>query len=109
MNIELMAIALVGAHFVCDYPLQGDFLSKAKNRTAPIPGVPYWQALGAHSAIHGAAVALITGIWWLFIAEAAIHWLTDDAKCRGRLSLNQDQAIHMICKGAWLIVWAFAA
>lgn len=105
MSLELTLIALIGVHFVADYPLQGDFLSKAKNRTAPIPGVPYWQALGAHSAIHGAFVALITGIWWLFIAEAAIHWLTDDAKCAGRLSFNQDQAIHLICKAAWFGVW----
>ena len=104
MNIELMAIALIGAHALADYPLQGDFLSKAKNRTAPIPGVPYWQALGAHSAIHGAFVALITGVWWLFFAEAVIHWLTDDAKCAGKISFNQDQAIHLLCKVVWLAV-----
>jgi len=100
-DLPLIAVALIGAHFVCDYPMQGDFLAKAKNRTAPIPGVPYWQALGAHSAIHGAAVALITGVWWLFIFEAVLHWKTDDAKCVGRLSFNQDQAIHMVCKVVW--------
>ena len=100
------AIALLGVHALCDYPLQGDFLSKAKNRTAPIPGVPWQQALGAHVVIHGAAVALITGIWWLFIAEAAIHWLTDDAKCRGGLTFNQDQAIHIACKILWLVIWS---
>ena len=100
----MMAIALAGAHALADYPLQGDFLSKAKNRTAPIPGVPWQQALGAHVAIHGAAVAFITGIWWLFFAEALIHWLTDDAKCRGRLTFNQDQAIHLACKVAWLAI-----
>ena len=27
-----MALALIAAHAVADYPLQGDFLSKAKNR-----------------------------------------------------------------------------
>lgn len=101
----MMLILLLAAHALADYPLQGDFLSKAKNRTAPIPGVPWWQALGAHSLIHGGFVAAITGIWWLALAEIAIHWLTDDAKCRGRFSFNVDQAIHLLCKLAW---WALA-
>jgi len=103
-TIPMMAIALVAGHALADYPLQGDFLSTAKNRTTPIPGVPWWQALGAHVAIHGAFVAFITGIWWLFFAEAAIHWFTDDAKCRGKITFNQDQAIHLACKGAWLVL-----
>ena len=106
MTTELMLIALIGGHALCDYPLQGDFLSKAKNRTAPIPGVPFWQALSAHVAIHGAFVALLTGIWWLGIAEAAIHWFTDDAKCRGKLTFNQDQAVHIVCKLVWFAIWS---
>jgi hypothetical protein len=105
MSPELLLIALLMAHALFDYPLQGDFLSKAKNRTAPIPGVPWWQALTAHAIIQGGAVALITGIWWLFIAEALIHWLADDAKCRNRISYNTDQAIHVLCKFAW---WGIA-
>lgn len=102
MTPEMMAIALVGAHFVADYPLQGDFLARAKNQTAPIPGFPWWHALSAHSAIHGAFVALITGIWWLFFAEALIHFITDDLKCRGKIGLDLDQAIHLACKAIWL-------
>jgi hypothetical protein len=105
MTPELVIIALIGAHALADYPLQGDFLSKAKNRTAPIPGVPWYQALGAHVAIQGVFVALITGIWWLAIAEALAHWFTDDAKCRGKISFNTDQAIHIACKFAWFAVW----
>ncbi|WP_207078470.1 DUF3307 domain-containing protein [Novosphingobium sp. KA1] len=101
----MILIALLAAHALADYPLQGDFLSKAKNRTAPIPGVPWQQALGAHVVIHGAAVALITGLWWLFFAEAAIHWLTDDAKCRGKIDFNADQSIHIVCKIVW---WCLA-
>ena len=101
----LILIALIAAHALADYPLQGDFLSKAKNRTAPIPGVPWWQAMGAHSVVHGAAVALSTGIWWLSFLEAAIHWITDDAKCRGKIGFNTDQAIHLICKAVWFGVW----
>lgn len=104
MSPALLLVALLTAHALCDYPLQGDFLSKAKNRNAPIPGVPWQQALGAHSLIHGGAVALITGIWWLGLAEAVIHWVTDDAKCRGEISFNADQAIHVVCKLVWWVI-----
>ena len=108
LSLPMMAVALVAGHALADYPLQGDFLAKAKNRSNPIHGVPWWQALGAHSAIHGGFVALVTGLWWLALAEAAVHWLTDDAKCRGRISYNADQAIHLLCKVAWLVVAALA-
>lgn len=100
----MMLILLIAGHALADYPLQGDFLAKAKNRAAPIPGIPWWQALAAHAAIHAGFVALITGLWWLAIPEFVIHWITDDAKCRGRLSFNTDQAIHIACKLAWWLI-----
>jgi hypothetical protein len=95
--------ALCVAHVVCDYPLQGDFLSKAKSRATPIPGVPWYQALGAHALMHGAAVSWLTGVWWLGALELAAHAAIDDAKCRGKLTFNQDQILHVACKAAW--VW----
>ena len=101
-----MLLKLLAAHALADYPLQGDFLAKAKNRASPLPGVPWYQALGAHAIIHGAAVALVTGRTSLGVAEAIIHAVTDDLKCRGKLTFNQDQAIHIACKLAW---WTFAA
>lgn len=104
-GLELFA-ALMVAHALADYPLQGDLLSRAKNRSAPIPGVPWPQALGAHCLIHAGAVGLLTGYWWLGVAEFIAHWLTDDAKCRGKITFNQDQAIHAACKVAWVLaVW----
>jgi hypothetical protein len=106
MNSAETFAALVAAHAVADYPLQGDFLSKAKNRTAPIPGVPWYQALGAHAIIHGGAVALITGKPSLGVAEAVVHAITDDLKCRGKLTYNQDQAIHVGCKALWAMLSA---
>ena len=97
-------LLLLAAHFVCDYPLQGDFLAKAKNETAAIPGVPWWQAMGAHVAIHGGAVGFITGVWWLGAAEAAAHFLIDRAKCRGLIGFNTDQAAHIACKAVWAAI-----
>lgn len=98
-------LLLVAAHALADYPLQGDFLSKAKNHTAPIPGVPWYQALGAHSAIHAGFVGVITGSVVLALAEFCIHCATDYAKCGGKISFNTDQAIHIGCK----LLWAGAA
>lgn len=98
-----MFVALLGAHCFFDYAGQGDFMASAKNRTKPVSGVPFWQPLTAHSITHGAAASLITGLWWVFFAEAIIHWLTDDAKCRGRISYNTDQSIHFLCKALWFV------
>lgn len=100
-------ILLLAAHALCDYPLQGDFLSRAKNRLAPLPGVPWFQALGAHAMIHAGAVMLLTGIWWLAAFEAAAHAAIDDAKCAGRIGFNTDQALHVLCKLAYVgvVLW----
>ncbi len=100
---DALALLIVG-HAIADYPLQGDFLAKAKNRFAPIPGVPWYQALGAHSIIHGGFVLAITGSLTLGIAETAVHFLIDDAKCAGRISYNTDQFLHVACKVTWALV-----
>lgn len=98
-------LAMVVGHALADYPLQGDFLAKAKNHTAPVGGVPFYHALGAHSAIHAGFVGAITGSVWLGLAEFILHCATDYAKRAGRINYNTDQAIHIGCK----LVWAWLA
>ena len=95
-------LLLIGAHFLCDYPLQGDFLAKAKNRDVPIPGVPWYQAMVAHVSIHGLAVGLITGAWWIAILELISHFIIDDLKCRKIIGFNTDQLLHIVCKLLWV-------
>lgn len=92
---------MVFAHALADYPLQGDFLARGKNRTAPIPGIPWQHPLAAHSVIHGGFVGILTGNIWFGVAETIIHAITDDAKCRGKISYHTDQAIHIGCKALW--------
>jgi hypothetical protein len=77
----LMLIALIGAHLFLDYAGQGDFMARAKNVDAPLPGVPPWTILWSHAAIHGAAVALITGLPWL--ASIPTKPSTSGANSRG--------------------------
>ncbi len=98
---------LIFFHFLADYPLQGDFLAKAKNRNAPIPHIPWQQALFAHAFIHAGFVFLATGSIIAFIGELVIHAVTDDMKCRGELTFNQDQAIHFGCKALWALLVVF--
>lgn len=103
MNAAQVFLLLMFGHFLADYPLQGDFLAKAKNRAAPILGVPWYQAMAAHAGIHGGMVMLITGSAWLGVAEFIAHAAIDDAKCRSKLTFDQDQALHVVCKLVWLV------
>lgn len=85
-------------HALADYPLQGDFLARAKNQAAPIPGVPWWQALGAHAMIHAGGVFWITNSLNLAALEFIGHALIDHAKCKGQIGYNTDQALHVAMK-----------
>lgn len=104
MSFTQILGCLLVAHALADYPLQGDFLSKAKNRFAPIVGVPWYQAMGAHAMIQAGFVGIITGSIGLAIAEFAAHFVTDYLKCAQRISFNTDQAIHIACKIAWAYI-----
>lgn len=97
-------LLLFAGHALCDYPLQGDFLARGKNHKNPILGIPSWQMLLAHALIHSGMVYLITRSLWFALAELAIHAATDYAKCDGRISFNQDQAIHYTCKLLWAVL-----
>jgi hypothetical protein len=94
-------LKLAIGHFVCDYPLQGDFLAAAKNHLKPILGVPWYQALMAHSAIQAGMVWLVTGKLWLAGIEFVLHAGIDYAKSNGNISFNQDQTCHLLCKLAY--------
>lgn len=102
------AILLFAAHFLADYPLQGEWLARVKNhRLEPVPGQTVWPlALAGHAAIHAALVLLILHSTALAMVEFTVHAVTDWLKCDGRLSYNQDQAIHLMCKTVLLVAWS---
>lgn len=102
--LEMFGLMLVG-HAIADYPLQGDFIAKAKNRRSPLPGVPWYQALGAHSIIHGGFVGIITGSLPLGITETFAHAISDDSKCNGKIGFNGDQFIHIATKFVWCAIY----
>lgn len=96
-----MALMLLAAHWLADYPLQGPFLSEAK-----VIGPLRFYHLVAHAGIHGGAVALVTGSVWLGLAEWIAHGVIDELKVRGWTTFALDQALHIGCKIVWLAIWA---
>ncbi len=106
---------LIIGHFVMDFWAQSDALAKMKNRHrspasfAPpgqTPQILWPYALTAHAAMHGAAVALVTGEIGLGLAETVSHWIIDFGKCENFYGIHFDQAMHLLCKLAWVwCVW----
>ena len=98
---DVILALLVFGHALADYPLQGDFLARGKNRKNPIPGIPFYQPLIAHATIHGGFVGIITGSVLLGVLETVVHAVIDDMKCTGKIDYDVDQALHIMCKIVW--------
>ena len=105
MNIDALLWMLIG-HALCDYPLQGDWLSKAKNQTLQlVEGEDISVgAMICHAGIHAGAVKLATGSWILAMFEFGTHGLIDLGKCEGNYGYNTDQMMHVACKVAWWLL-----
>jgi len=97
-------LLMLGAHALADYPLQGDFLARAKNHRAPLPGVPWYQALTAHAMIQGTFVGLITGSIVFGLAETVMHAFIDFLKCEKVIDYDIDQFLHVVCKAVWCVL-----
>ena len=105
-TLETFAWLLIG-HAVADYPLQSEWVAKAKQPGFRFGGEVIWPGvLACHAAIHAGAVKLATGSWLLAGLEFATHAAIDYTRGRGRLSYNGDQALHLACKALWaLLLW----
>jgi len=108
-----LLFAFVIGHALADFPLQGDFLSRGKNRNAPPPpladgkGSPanLWVYLmSAHCLIHAGFVWLVSGYAVLALTEFVLHWLIDAAKCEGVTSFATDQWLHVATKLVYVAV-----
>lgn len=103
-------LQLWALHFLCDFPLQGDFLARAKNHRTTVPGTPWWLCLFAHAFIQAAAVALVLPLRFA-VAELVTHLTLDWAKNqgllgRGQLGFTIDQATHLALKVIYVAVGA---
>ena len=105
--------ALLIAHALFDYPLQGDFLSRNKNRHYKDDNnnVKWlWiHCLTSHSILHAGSVWLITGSFIIGIMEFVLHWIIDFLKCEGITNFHTDQFLHVLCRILYVIIlWKMA-
>lgn len=96
--------ALVVVHALADFPLQGDYVARMKVRSQAPAKTEWLVALTAHSLIHGGGVWLVTGSLALGAAETILHGLIDLAKGEGKTNLLVDQALHLACKAAYVVI-----
>lgn len=107
-------LALLIGHALCDFPLQGEFLAKGKNRRfleklkdSSRPPQIWVVCMASHCLIHAGSVWIMTGSVFLAITELVLHWCIDVVKCRGVTTLNQDQVLHALCKVAYVLACYF--
>lgn len=103
-DLWTLALVLVAGHFLCDFPLQGPYMSETKNQFKDQPGIPSGLILFGHASIHGAFVAIVTGQAIFGYVELVIHAIIDHIKCSGRITFFQDQTIHLLCKMIYFLI-----
>ena len=105
---------LVTVHLLCDYPLQGDFLAKCKNRRLGLISIPWWLAMASHTGIHSLGVYIVTQSMTLALIEWVLHFGIDVLKCEEKTNILEDQILHILCKvfyvyGQFWFYWSMAA
>ena len=107
-----LLLALLIAHALGDFALQGDFLARAKDRHADLsnlfpdqkPKGLWWNCLLAHALIHAGGVWIVTGFVTLALAELLLHFAIDFAKGEGWINFASDQLLHRLCKLAYVLL-----
>jgi hypothetical protein len=102
-------------HAIADFPLQGEFLSRGKNRHIPPPPLSdggssprrLWiYLMSAHTLTHAGMVWIICGSPLLAFAEFVIHWAIDAMKCERVTGFESDQWLHLLTKAAYVaVIW----
>ena len=99
--MEIFAWLLIG-HAIADYPLQSEWVARAKQPGFTFDGEAIWPSvLACHAGIHAGVVKLVTGSWLLAGLEFVAHAGIDYSRGRRFLSYNGDQAAHVGCKVVW--------
>ena len=112
--LEMFYFLLLG-HFLTDFALQSSEMGKGKNRNRVPENVPPGQKIAvvwpfwltAHAGVNALAVQIITETWWLSLGELVAHWLIDFMKCDNKLTVYQDQALHVLSKLVWASLFVF--
>ncbi|OAM07555.1 hypothetical protein AZK46_15660 [Acinetobacter baumannii] len=96
MEIAQLLVALVMAHFLCDFALQNDFVANFKARFVGDQKNDMWGwVLSSHCAIHALPVFLLTKSLGLSLLMFVTHFVIDLMKCEKKISFNLDQSLHL--------------
>lgn len=98
-----LLFAFIIGHALADFPLQGDYLARAKVRRQAANVGEWLVALTMHSIIHGGMVWLVSGSLALGLTEIFLHGLIDWGKGEGRFGLLTDQLLHLACKAGYVV------
>lgn len=101
--LEIMFLFLI-THALVDYPLQGDFLSRAKNPLIPIAGIDWYIPMSMHCLLHAGTVWLVSGNIYLGLTEFILHFTIDTSKCYKKISFKTDQYLHILCRILYTIL-----
>jgi len=91
------------AHALSDFPLQGDYLAREKQRSSAGSTHEWFIALTAHSLIHAGGAWLVSGSVVIGAAELVLHWLIDFGKGEGKFGYIADQLLHLACKAGYVV------
>ncbi|QJE97255.1 DUF3307 domain-containing protein [Luteolibacter luteus] len=94
------------AHSLADFPLQGDYLARVKQRRNASTMFEWVAALTAHSLIHAGAVWIVSGSMMFGFIELVLHWLVDLGKGEGKYGYATDQTLHLSCKAVYVVLMA---
>lgn len=116
INFLTVLFSLIAAHFICDFPLQGDTTAREKNRhstTELQKLVPWYYWMFAHSIMHGFSVFLVfsyiakinsISCIWLGLTETFLHFITDWGKCENMYDIHFDQKLHIFVKIGYALI-----
>jgi hypothetical protein len=110
VQIMMILLGLVAAHFLCDYLFQTESIALGKNRLLAKArfGVHWLYWMTTHAVTHSVGVYIVTGSLVASVFEFIAHFIIDVAKCEGYIGLHLDQALHMACK-VIILVWLVSA
>lgn len=108
--IRMLFLLLCG-HALADFSLQNEWVATNKDRNVRLKypheerkkmQIIWPYLLTAHALHHGLLVALITQRVSLGVAETAVHWCSDFAKCERWYGFHTDQMVHIASKILWV-------